>query len=132
MENTLARIRAITRELNEIQTELYRKTLASHPEATHAFLEDPNSLDILSGFKAAVDELRRFLWFYIDELANRKGADADLLIEGYRIQRATEILRVLCQEPVTTHENSLRGVRTFLEQVTAVVEGKVHVPLLKS
>src|SRR5438067_12853412 len=98
MDQTLSRIRAATQQLNDVQTELYRRALAPNPEATHAFLDEPSSLDVLGEFKAAVDELRRFPWLYIDELAKRAGTDRDLMIQGYRLRRATGTLRVLTGE----------------------------------
>ena len=125
MDETLTRIRAATQQLNDVQTELYRRALAPNPEATHAFLDEPSSLDVLSGFKAAVDELRRFLWFYIDELAKRAGTDPDLMIQGYRIRRATEMLRVLSAEPMIAACPTLEETQSFLEQVISVVEGRL-------
>ena len=83
------------------------------------------SLDILSGFKAAVDELRRFLWFYIDELAKRAGTDPDLMIQGYRLRRATEMLRVLSDEPMIAACPTLQDTQSFLEQVITVVEDRL-------
>src|SRR5438270_13847502 len=125
MDQTLSRIRAATQQLNDVQTELYRRALAPNPEDTHAFLDEPTSLDVLSGFKAAVDELRRFLWFYIDELAKRVGADPDLMMQGYRIRRATEMLRVLSDEPMIAECTSLQDTQSFLEQVVTVVETRL-------
>ena len=39
MDQTLSRIRAATQQLNDVQTELYRRALAPNPQDTHAFLE---------------------------------------------------------------------------------------------
>jgi len=125
MDNILIKIQRVTEELNEVQSELYRRALTPEPGPAHEFMNDPSGLEVLSRFKAAVDELRRFLWYYLDELASRQGADADLLIHGYRIRRATEMLRVLCHEPIAAESASLHDAQTFLELVTAVVEGKV-------
>ena len=125
MDQTLSRIRAATQQLNDVQTELYRRALAPNPEATHAFLDEPSSLDVLSEFKAAVDELRRFLWFYIDELAKRAGTDPDLMIQGYRLRRATEMLRVLSDEPMIAACPTLQDTQSFLEQVITVVEDRL-------
>lgn len=125
MDSTLSRIRSVTSELQQIQTHLTENSLADAAHAAYALLQDPASLEVLSGFKTAVDELRRFLWFYIDEMAKQKREESDMLLYSYRVKRAAEILRSLHEDASRFDERPRSAQATFLEQITAVVEGYV-------
>jgi hypothetical protein len=123
MNAPLKRIQRATEELNQLQAELGRRVMdfEKYTDQT-TFLEEPGSLELLSALKATVDEMRRFLWFYIDRMAKQTGADANLAIQSYRIRRATEMLRTLTDQSSATRLQNLPGGQSFLEQVTAMVE----------
>jgi hypothetical protein len=126
MEPILASIQQVTKELHEIRAHLGECTSATTNGET--LLHDAASLDVLSGFKNAVDELRRFLWFYIDELAKRKNEESDMLMYTYRVRRAAEILRSLQEDSARFAAVPSISNATFLEQITSVVEGYVATP----
>src|SRR5262249_49406302 len=98
------RLRNITEELRVIQQDLYAMS-ASLPAKSgvlekHEHQQWVNSLlsgTILADLKVVVDELRQILRTYIDTVANQAANHLDYPLQVYRIQRATEALRLLHQ-----------------------------------
>ena len=95
MENALARIRTFTQEMKDMQRELFEPTVAKGSPQPPPILGDPTSLGTLTELKAAVDDLRRMLFFYINGLAAQMDVDPEKAIYAYQLRRATELLNVL-------------------------------------
>jgi len=94
MDQTLTRIRQITEELYLVRDDL-NKRAASHPAELSSALFDSNASNELVAFKAAVDELRQFLWHYLNDfLGNPENAIGDKLRE-YQMRRAAQLLLAL-------------------------------------
>jgi hypothetical protein len=74
--SVLEKIRTITRELEAIQGEMHSQLTLSVPQGRR-FLEDGTAVQVLSQFKAELDQLRRILWFYIEEAARQAPAVID-------------------------------------------------------
>jgi hypothetical protein len=94
MDKTLTRIRLITEELYLVRDELNKRAAIQSAELSSALLESEASNELVA-FKAAVDELRQFLWHYLHELlAKTDNAIGDRLRE-YQMRRATQLLLAL-------------------------------------
>lgn len=94
VDQTLTRIRQITEELYLVRDEL-NKRAASQPAELSSALFDNEGSDELIAFKAAVDELRQFLWNYLHEfLGKPENAVGDRLRE-YQMRRAAQLLLAL-------------------------------------
>jgi hypothetical protein len=94
MDKTLTRIRTITEELYLVRDEL-NKRAATQPTELSSALFDGEASNELIAFKAAVDELRQFLWHYLHEfLGTSENAIGDLLRE-YQMRRAAQLLLAL-------------------------------------
>jgi len=94
MDKTLARIRQITEELYLVRDELNKRAATQSAELSSALFES-NASNELVAFKAAVDELRQFLWHYLNEfLGKPDGAIGDRLHE-YQMRRAAQLLLAL-------------------------------------
>lgn len=94
MDQTLTRIRQITEELYLVRDELNRRA-ASKPAELSSALFEGNSSNELVAFKAAVDELRQFLWHYLNDfLGKPENAIGDRLRE-YQMRRAAQLLLTL-------------------------------------
>src|SRR6185437_14458561 len=66
-ESILNQVRKLTRELHEIQNELYRELSEEDgSRREQSPLRQPPAHDDLKAFQAAADQLRRVLWFYLD------------------------------------------------------------------
>ena len=73
----LGRIQAITRELEAIQNEMHSQLTEPAGNKKGRFFEDSAAVQVLSSFKAELDQLRRILWFYIEEAAQKPPAGMD-------------------------------------------------------
>jgi hypothetical protein len=94
MDKTLTRIRSITEELYLVRDEL-NKRAATHPTELSSALFEGEASNELVAFKAAVDELRQFLWHYLHEfLGTSDNAIGDRLRE-YQMRRAAQLLLAL-------------------------------------
>lgn len=94
MDETLARIRLITEELYLVRDELNRRAAVKPAELSSALFESEASSELVA-FKAAVDELRQFLWHYLNEfLGKPENAIGDRLRE-YQMRRAAQLLLAL-------------------------------------
>lgn len=91
------RIAHITREIGALQAELDRASFASSEQGErHRLIEKYLTPDMLADLKAAVENLRLFVWKYLEAAAQKcSSPDVDLNLQSYRIQRATELLRSL-------------------------------------
>lgn len=98
MNRALAHVRHVTEELKNIQADLF-ETGVSREDEGPAFLDDPDCLEVLTAFKARVDDLRRLLYFFVNRLTQETGHDQNKTIHEYRLRRATELLDVLSREP---------------------------------
>jgi hypothetical protein len=61
-DHVLERIRIITRELENIQSEIYGRASASGPPDTSGQAEDTASVRVLEQFRATLDQVRNLLW----------------------------------------------------------------------
>lgn len=128
MNRTLARVQHVTEELNDIQAELF-ETDVSREAQSPAFLDDPACLDVLTAFKARVDDLRRLLFFFVNNLTLEAAHDQNKTIHAYRLRRAAELLDVLSRPPLLVLSGDeevilARALKKFLRTY------KVHNPSL--
>jgi hypothetical protein len=94
MDKTLTRIRSITEELYLVRDELNKRAATQPTELSSALFEGEASNELVA-FKAAVDELRQFLWHYLHEfLGTSDNAIGDRLRE-YQMRRAAQLLLAL-------------------------------------
>lgn len=94
MDQTLTRIRRITEELYLVRDELNKRAATQSDELSSALFESDASNELVA-FKAAVDELRQFLWHYLNEfLGQPENAVGDRLRE-YQMRRAAQLLLAL-------------------------------------
>ena len=94
MDKTLTRIRQVTEELYLVRDELNKRAATQPGELSSALFENEESNELVA-FKAAVDELRQFLWHYLHEfLGNSQNAIGDRLHE-YQMRRAAQLLLAL-------------------------------------
>ncbi len=94
MDKTLTRIRQITEELYLVRDELNKRAATQSAELSSALFDSQASNELVA-FKAAVDELRQFLWHYLHEFFGKpENAVGDRLRE-YQMRRAAQLLLAL-------------------------------------
>jgi hypothetical protein len=118
----LRRIQKITGELEAIQAEMHDHltVLAAHRQAR--LFEDSAAVEVLNHFKAELDQLRRILWFYIEEAADKASTSADPEQQASRLERVTELARTLAPQPkappTLTHQES----GSFFDRLNLVID----------
>ena len=104
------RIRRVTTDLQLIQDQLSR---AAQPGAPHAVrevvLSELSEGQTLPELKAAVDHMRHLLWSYL-EASPKSGDQVPMTLQAVRIQRVTEMLKVL--QPTIEEVNAMRTPET--------------------
>lgn len=120
----LHQIKNTTHEIHAIQKEMHGKLAEPNTgNRLPKFFEDEAAVHVLNDFKAELDQLRRILWFYIEEATGNLAAGADPDQHDKRLQRVNELLRTLAPNAsgeVAAHENK-RSI-SFFERLDVVID----------
>ncbi|HEX3155016.1 MAG TPA: hypothetical protein VHV32_10340 [Candidatus Angelobacter sp.] len=117
------RIKTITDEIHSIQAEMHNQLNepASGSSVARLF-ENENAVQVLNDFKAEIDQLRRILWFYIEQASVPSSADTEQ--QDKRLQRVNELLRALSPQETTSaiaRQNTQPSV-SFFERLDVVID----------
>ncbi|HMC31328.1 MAG TPA: hypothetical protein VKL99_10885 [Candidatus Angelobacter sp.] len=115
----LERIKTITRELEAIQAEMHGQLTESADNKISRFFEDSTAVQVLSHFKAELDQLRRILWFYIEAAAQETPTGMDQE-QARRLERVTGLLRALSPQPNIAPVGEQSG--SFFERLNLVID----------
>jgi hypothetical protein len=134
----LERIQTITHELGAIQAEMEDQLADPVRSRNGSFLADSTAQEALNLFKAELDQLRRILWFYIEEAARGPLGGADKEQQTRRIEHFTGLLRALSPQntaPLAPLEQSGSFferlnvvIDTYMQKKPAAGEGKTALP----
>jgi hypothetical protein len=94
MDKTFSRIRQTTEELYVVRDELNRRA-ARDGSGLPAALVDDESTDALIAFKEAVDEIRQFLWHYLNEIVSQPDTAVGHRLREDQMRRAAQLLVAL-------------------------------------
>ena len=128
MDDTSTRIRRITEDLKAIQVELHKITFFDATPEQMAIVDDLLGAGLLADLKDAVDQIRQYLWAYVEASAN-SGRDLTTAIQGLRLQRVTEMLRVLREDMNDPSLIAVPGSRSFFEEISAIADKTVEVAM---
>jgi cysteinyl-tRNA synthetase len=121
----LQRVKNITSEIHSLQEEMHAKLAESTREHQPLkFFEDGSAAQVLNDFKAELDQVRRILWFYIEEAAGNRAVEPDEDRLDTRLQRVNELLRTLAlhpSHPATAEAESKTSV-SFFERLEEVID----------
>jgi len=119
----LHRVKEITAALESLQAEMH-SSLAETEEAykNPPFFEDADAVRALTHFKAELDQLRRILWFYIEEATGKSGPDMDPEQKNRRLQRITDLLGALAPQPAAPSETPAQQSGSFFERLDQVID----------
>jgi hypothetical protein len=119
------RIKNITGEIHSIQAEMHGELNGpASGNRLARFFEDENAVQLLNDFKAELDQLRRILWFYIEQASVQPSAAMDSEQQDKRLQRVNELLRALAppaKSAVIAGETIQPSV-SFFERLDVVID----------
>lgn len=115
-QTILARVKQLTQELHTIQHELYAELSQEDgsPRKDSILTLSPAAGD-LNALKGAADQLRRVLWFYLDEVGEKCEGDAG---ERQDVIKAREP-HTSAADPITRPLEA----GSFFERLTLVIDG---------
>ena len=117
------RIKNITAEIHSIQAEMHGQLNEPASENKLArFFEDENALQSLNDFKAELDQLRRILWFYIEQASAQPSAAMNTEQQETRVQRVNELLRTLAPAKSTITGETIQPSVSFFERLDVVMD----------
>jgi hypothetical protein len=124
VKNTvLDRIRKITGELEAIQAEMHSElTEPATDNQLTKFFEDSSAAQVLNDFKVEIDQLRRILWFYIEEAAEKPLSALEQEQQANHLQRVTELIRALAPKPSASAATESKPAVSFFERLDVVMD----------
>jgi hypothetical protein len=99
----MLRIQRVTDDLRAVENELNRLLATRSGDRDMTGVLDSFDLETVRGLKAAVDNMRQLLWSYIEAMTGDHSSDPLMAIHTLRLERATEMLRVL-EAPLESDE----------------------------
>jgi hypothetical protein len=119
------RIKSITGEIHSIQAEMHGELNEPASENKLARLfEDENAVQSLNDFKVELDQLRRILWFYLEQVSAQPPATMTSEQQDQRTQRVNELLRALAPPPTssTLAGQTVQPSVSFFERLDVVID----------
>ena len=120
MNEITEKIARVTAELRDIQNRLDDATRRA---ARQEMVDSLVAGDLLNDLKSAVDNMRQFLWSYIEATAEGP-EEMKTAIQGYRMQRVTEMLRVL-RESDEEELHKTKYAHSFFEEINNIAHEAV-------
>jgi hypothetical protein len=120
MSDVTTLVRRVTKDLEMLQQRLddaARKASAQRSAVVDELVEG----DMLHDLKNVVDNMRHFLWSYI-EATTQNPADLKSAMQSYRMQRVTEMLRMLREEPEL---KKTKFANSFFEEINNIAHATV-------
>jgi hypothetical protein len=124
------RIQRVTEDLRVIQEELGAAAVEEPAGEADHLLDQLLEHDLINDFKSAVDRMRQFLWAYIDAVCKKEGRNVDYTLQAFRMQRVTEMLRILRERVELPQIMQLPEAHSFFEEIQATADTVVgrHYP----
>jgi hypothetical protein len=117
MDSALAHIRNLTGELHLVQRELEEAAKGGASSVHIGLLDEEETITLLADFKVTVDNMRRFLWAYLEAISVHDQSMTEAL-QTARLMRVTELLRVL-HDTEGGAPNATRGISEMVDAVLA-------------
>lgn len=116
MSNMAEQIARITRELRELQEELLRAS-RDNPAAADRIVDELLDRSMAEEFKAALDQMRKALWAYLETAGELPANGADYSLQKQRLQRVNAMLKKLTE----AQADAAPASSSFFDRVSDVV-----------
>ncbi len=130
VDDITRRIQRVTEDLRVIQEKLGAAAVLEPGGEATRLLDQLLEKDLINDFKSAVDHMRHFLWTYIDAVCRKEGRNVDYTLQAFRMQRVTEMLRILRERVELPQIMKLPEAHSFFEEIEATADTVVgrHTP----
>ena len=112
----------MTEEVRVLQQELDRVAHGAAAERS-AVIDQLVDGDLMNDLKGVVDNMRHFLWSYI-EATSENQQDLKSALQGYRMQRVTEMLRIP-RESELPELSKTKHAHSFFEEINNIAHRAV-------
>lgn len=120
----LHRIKNMSGEIHSIQAEMHAQLNEPASGSRLArFFDDESAVQALNDFKAELDQLRRILWFYIEQ-ASAQSVAMNGEQQDKRTQHVNELLRALAPPPAVPAlaGQTVQPSVSFFERLDVVID----------
>lgn len=122
-ERILAQVKKLTSELHDLQTELYRELAEEDGRRrSHSALIAAPARDGLIELKAAADQLRRVLWFYVQNSSH--ACDSSQLAPEPDTRETLTLQEPFMQQGIPCPTGGASS--SFFERLNLVIDGYMH------
>lgn len=130
VDDITRRIQRVTDDLRAIQEELGAAAVEEAEGEPARLLDELLEKDLINDFKLAVDHMRQFLWTYIDAVCKKEGRNVDYTLQAFRMQRVTEMLRIMRESVELPKLMKLPEAHSFFEEIQATADSALerHLP----
>ena len=121
----LHRIRNVSSAIHSIQAEMHAElTEPASGSRLARFFEGANAIQVVNDFKAELDQLRRILWFYLEEASAKSTTSPHREQQDKRLQRVNELLRALAPAPAASAiaGEAVQPSVSFFERLDIVID----------
>jgi hypothetical protein len=126
MPELSTRIRRITQDLHAVQEQL---SSAARPDAPASLrdsvMEEMVNAEMISEFKTAVDHMRHLLWSYIEAASSKGQLDVSDTLQNVRMQRVTEMLRILQPTVDGAKKTPSAEAKSFFEVINTIANSAI-------
>lgn len=123
VEDVLGQIQEVTSQLTQVRAEICNHVFpAQEPSGLSLFSNADGSVEVMTQFKAALDDVRHLVWLYLEAVAARPALEADS--QRKLLARANEILGALSQRPPLPLPRAA-SERSFLDRLLQLIEDRV-------
>lgn len=126
MSELTTRIRRITEDLRAVQQQL---SSAARPDAPSterdAVMQEMINVELINEFKTSVDHMRHLLWSYIEASSSKGRLNVSDTLQNVRMQRVTEMLRILQPTVDGTSNTSSPEAKSFFDVINTIANSAV-------
>lgn len=130
VDELLDRVEQLTKEIQQVRDEICNHIFPSDEPHGESLFSQAAGAEVMSQFKAAVDDVRHVVWLYLEAVAQQQqpalGADPQRKL----LVRATEILGAL--SPPLPRPHPAAADRSLLDRLLHLIENRIDPKTLRS
>lgn len=119
----LGRIQQLTGEIEQVREEICSHVFPAEEPRGDSLFSQNTSLEVITHFKAAIDDIRHVLWLYLEAVGQHPTLRGDP--QRKLLVRATEILGALSQRPPLPTPHPSAGERSLLDRLLLLIENRI-------